>query len=182
VPPEKVANFESQAQTIYLQYADVFEMIRYGKYGSVLRDYDETNGYFKTKGIVLDGGRIKTEPWFVFQELENALGLNPYFSKDSFARRPDGYFCVKNEKNLQKFNGELDCMPASKGRTAATDLLYAISEETKKMLTDYYQESIEKIEKVYDLKFSWNYKNFKIIPFSQSPLKTGHAVKEIPGN
>ena len=50
------------------------------------------NGMFKEPGIIIDGGRLKTEPWEVFKELEKDLGLLPYFDRSKFTQRPDGYF------------------------------------------------------------------------------------------
>ena len=47
---------------------------------------------FETKGIIIDGGRLKNEPWEVFSELEKELGLEAYFNKDRFLRRSDGYY------------------------------------------------------------------------------------------
>ena len=45
--------------------------------------------------LFLNGGRMKTEPWKVFQELETKIGLTPFFTEDHFGRREDGFYCVK---------------------------------------------------------------------------------------
>ena len=70
-------------------------MFRYGRFLTVLRDYtggEENTGIFHRKGIVLDGGRIKTEPWAVFAELEKTLNLKPYFTENNFDKRGDGKY------------------------------------------------------------------------------------------
>ena len=75
---------------------------------------------FKEPGIIIDGGRLKTEPWEVFKELEKDLGLLPYFDRSKFTQRPDGYFCVKLgglKKTETGYTLNQDCMPETKGRT-----------------------------------------------------------------
>ena len=50
--PLFLQNQEDNNQTVYQQYADVFEMIRYGKYQNVIRDYTggrTDTGMFRTK-------------------------------------------------------------------------------------------------------------------------------------
>jgi len=66
-----------------------------GKFGWTIKNYkggETGNGMFETKGIIIDGGRLKNEPWEVFSELEKELGLEAYFNKDRFLRRSDGYY------------------------------------------------------------------------------------------
>ena len=51
-----VRNEKEKNQTLYQQYADVFEMIRYGRFGSTKRDYlggPSGTGMFSTKGIIM---------------------------------------------------------------------------------------------------------------------------------
>lgn len=52
-----VRNEKEKNQTLYQQYADVFEMIRYGRFGSTKRDYlggPSGTGMFSTKGIIME--------------------------------------------------------------------------------------------------------------------------------
>ena len=54
------------------------------------------------------------DSWDVFSDLEKKLNLDPYFTKFRFDKRPDGYYCVKNEKykpGLILGVEKLDCMP-----------------------------------------------------------------------
>ena len=78
-------------------YQKVFEMFRAGRFKTLERDYigDDGRGMFENPGIVINGGRMKTEPWKVFQELETKIGLTPFFTEDHFGRREDGFYCVK---------------------------------------------------------------------------------------
>ena len=80
----------------YKDYKHVLEMFRTGKYGILERDYigPTGKGSFKNAGIVIDGGRLKTEPWNVFNEIEQKIGLEPFFTKSHFTKRDDGFYCV----------------------------------------------------------------------------------------
>ena len=74
---------------------------------------------FNTKGIIIDGGRMKTEPWKVFSELEKELNLEPYFTEERFTKRYDGYYCYKYPDGKAKkteygYIGR-DYMPETKG-------------------------------------------------------------------
>ena len=54
--PMFVKNSVEKNQTVWLQYADVFEMIRYGRYGMVQRDYtggENGNGFLTSKGFIV---------------------------------------------------------------------------------------------------------------------------------
>lgn len=107
-----------QNSTLYSRYSEVFDMISNGKYGYTIQHYKggkTGNGMFQTEGIIIDGGRLKTEPWLVFEELENKLGLKPYFNENRFTKRADGYYCVKLEISKRTDNTSMDCMPATKG-------------------------------------------------------------------
>lgn len=107
--------------TLYSRYSEVFDMIANGKYGYTIQHYkggETGNAMFETKGIIIDGGRLKTEPWLVFSELEKELDLAPYFDENRFTRRNDGYYCVKLEVAQKVETGYLgrDCMPETKGK------------------------------------------------------------------
>ena len=95
---------------------------------------------------------MKTEPWKVFQDLEKKLNLEPYFTEDLFEKREDGYYCTRIFNHTES----LDCMPDSKGRTKLSAGQTAMSEETEKMLREFYKKSSEDLEKTFDLKLSWN--------------------------
>ena len=65
----------------------------------------------------------------------------------------------KNEHYIRGLSDEeerLDCMPSSKGRTAAEAKLYGMSNVTAHALDKYYRPAIEEIEKLFNMTFSWN--------------------------
>ena len=54
----------------FKNFKNVMEMFRSGKFSVLERDYIGSMDHpviFKNPGIVIDGGRMKTEPWTVFQ-------------------------------------------------------------------------------------------------------------------
>ena len=142
-------------------YAKVFEMFRSGRFKPLIRDYvgESGNGSFANPGLVVDGARMKTEPWRVFQELEAKIGLRPFFTEQHFGKREDGFWCVRpgtkinNNKSVSKPVSEpiknatrLECMPSSKGGKEFIDQSrYVISYETLKKLKRYYSESVQSV-------------------------------------
>ena len=72
-------------------------MFRLGRFKTLERDYTGGNGtgQFENEGIVINGARMKTEPWKVFQEIEEKVGLKPFFTEQHFGKREDGFYCVK---------------------------------------------------------------------------------------
>ena len=49
--------------------------------------------------------------WYI-SELETKIGLKPFFTKDHFGKREDGFWCVKPNATESI---ELECMPSNKG-------------------------------------------------------------------
>ena len=49
---------------------------------------------------------------YFFLELEKKIGLEPYFTKNHFGKREDGFWCVKPNGTESV---ELECMPSNKG-------------------------------------------------------------------
>ena len=72
-------------------------MFRLGRFKTLERDYigGNSTGKFENAGIVINGARMKTEPWKVFQEIEDKVGLTPFFTEQNFGKREDGFYCVK---------------------------------------------------------------------------------------
>ena len=98
---ESTAEAARQADPKVKNYLKVFEMFRAGRFKTLERDYigDDGMGLFANRGIVINGARMKTEPWKVFQELEQKMGLTPFFTESHFGRREDGFYCVKPGEN-----------------------------------------------------------------------------------
>ena len=139
--------------SIYANNPEVAEMFLNGLYGQPKKFFIGEERVIEQKnGIVLDGGKLKTEPWIVFQELEKRFGLEPYFNESLFEKREDGYYCTRIFGYLEP----LDCMPETKGRTKLSANQIAMSEETAAVLKEFYRESSEELEKTFNLKLSWN--------------------------
>ena len=118
----------------YKRHKDIFDMFGIGRYASVLTSFSNGPndfGVYKNAPFIFDGQELKTEPWKLFARLEKFLEIEHFFSKDNFARREDGFFCVKMD------NGDLDCLPPSKGRSSDVHL-YSISNSTQIMLEQFY--------------------------------------------
>lgn len=49
--------------------------------------------------------------WYI-KELENKIGLKPFFTQHHFGKREDGFWCVKPNGTDSV---ELECMPSNKG-------------------------------------------------------------------
>ena len=63
----------------FKDFKNVMEMFRAGKYSVLERDYIgsiDNPVIFKNPGIVIDGGRMKTEPWMVFQGMMHMDHIN----------------------------------------------------------------------------------------------------------
>jgi len=88
----------------------------------------------------------------VFEELEKRFGLEPYFNESLFEKRKDGYYCVR----IFNHSEPLDCMPETKGRTKLSANQTSMSEETRKILKEFYRNSSTELEKNFNMKFSWN--------------------------
>ena len=50
--------------------------------------------------------------YFFVLELEKKIGLEPFFTKNHFGKREDGFWCVKPNGTESV---ELECMPSNKG-------------------------------------------------------------------
>ena len=81
--------------------------------------------------------------YFFVLELEKKIGLEPYFTKNHFGKREDGFWCVKPNGTESV---ELECMPSNKGGKKFDDEnRYTISglvqksftQETNQLLTEF---------------------------------------------
>jgi hypothetical protein len=118
----------------YKRHKDIFDMFGIGRYSSVLTSFlngSNDFGVYKNAPFIFDGQELKTEPWKLFERLETYLEIEHFFSKDNFATRDDGFFCVKMD------SGDLDCLPPSKGRSSDMEL-YSISNVTQNILEKFY--------------------------------------------
>ena len=73
---------------------------------------DAERAFFGQRLVLVDGGVLKERPWESLQKIEHVLfGRNNFFVRERFVKQ-NGNYCL-----LRK-NGELLCMPSSKGRSA----------------------------------------------------------------
>ena len=160
----------AQRNESYKDHKHIFEMFRTGKYGILDRDYISTSGTgsFQNPGVVIDGGRLKTEPWRVFQEVEQKIGLEPYFTDKHFTKREDGFYCVlpgsvwsEQDLNLVGIldpisnSSWVECMPSTKGGKSFSDSArYELNETTRDKLEDFYNESLHYLQKNFNITFA----------------------------
>ena len=98
------------------------------------------------------------EPWKEFQKVESFIGLKDnYFVKERFARRSDGYYCIR--KTLPKYpsdtplESELNCMPSSKGRSSK--IVNSLTERNEKYLYNFYRQSNLNLASRFHRQLSW---------------------------
>merc|ERR1711935_1073415 len=107
------------------------------------------NQIFGPKFMLIDGEQFKHEPWVALGQIESAFGLDPFFTKERFGQRDDGFYCIKSPSKEQK----LSCMPSYKGVTGLGKKV--MSEQTRTKLKDFYSFSFEKFASFYHNKLSW---------------------------
>ena len=95
-------------------------------------------------------------PWEELEKVESHLGISKrFFIKERFAKRSDGYYCIKKTlseiKNIS--DKDLICMPSSKGRSSkVTNSLTKLNE---KYLYKFYRESNLNLVPRFHRKLSW---------------------------
>jgi len=110
--------------------------------------------------MIIDGGVMIDRPWEELEKIESHLGISErFFTKERFAKRSDGYYCIK--KSLSEIpnisDKDLICMPSSKGRSAkVTNSLTTLNE---KYLYKFYRESNLNLVPRFHRKLSW-FENF----------------------
>lgn len=132
---EKYLPMVRDRQEEYKKHKDVFEMFGIGRFAAVNISFSNGPnefGMYKQAPFIFDGQELKSQPWKLFQRLEKYLQVESFFEEANFARREDGFYCVKMD------NEELDCLPPSKGRSSNDTDLYSISKSTQSMLEDFY--------------------------------------------
>ena len=46
--------------------------------------------------LLIDGEKFKHEPWIALEKIETAFGLEPFFTRERFGQRDDGFYCIKS--------------------------------------------------------------------------------------
>ena len=58
------------------------------------------NQIFGPRFMLIDGEQFKHEPWVALEQIESAFGLDPFFTKERFGQREDGFYCIKSPSKV----------------------------------------------------------------------------------
>ena len=75
-------------------------MIVNGRYGYTIDHYKGSeygHGMFQTPGIIVDGGRMKTEPWLVYEGKDSIFRASQFFKLKKYSL--SYFFAGKFKKN-----------------------------------------------------------------------------------
>ena len=51
--------------------------------------------------LLIDGEKFKHEPWIALEKIETAFGLEPFFTRERFGQRDDGFYCIKSPTKVK---------------------------------------------------------------------------------
>lgn len=109
--------------------------------------------------MIIDGGVMIEEPWAELQKIESHIGIDdPFFVKERFAKRADGYYCIrktlpKHQSDLPPDESDLICMPNSKGRSSK--IKNSLTKGNEKYLYRFYRQSNLNLVPRFHRKLSW---------------------------
>jgi hypothetical protein len=112
-------------------------------------DIFELDRLFGPKFILIDGNKLKTEPWIGLDKVTSVIGLERFFKPERFKQREDGFYCIKKDDS----GAELDCMPSTKGVTGLGKK--SMSRDSADLLTDFYKPLFNEFEEHFGAKLSW---------------------------
>ena len=112
-------------------------------------DIFELDRLFGPKFILIDGNKLKTEPWIGLDKVTSVIGLERFFKPERFKQREDGFYCIKKDDS----GAELDCMPSTKGVTGLGKK--SMSRDSADLLTDFYRPLFNEFEEHFGAKLSW---------------------------
>ena len=84
---------------IHLRQIPLFYMFIRGHYDDIYA----LNQIFGPKFMLIDGEQFKHEPWVALEQIESAFGLDPFFTKERFGQRDDGFYCIKSPSKVSLF-------------------------------------------------------------------------------
>ena len=109
--------------------------------------FEEWLQYFDRQQIhVIDGDRLKTDPYYEIRRMESFLGVDHYVKREHFYfNKTKGHFCKRPRQD------QIICMPSYKGRYHPE-----LEPHVEKKLRDYFKPHNDRFEELTGQKFMWN--------------------------